>query len=90
MTVFAFQSDRDLERYVEDFVDICHQATCDDICLMEGFLCCLSDLGCELATAIPVGILVEFYTGEDWLIDWNTEILPPTLIFVPFLHHLWL
>ncbi|ROJ25431.1 hypothetical protein DPX16_3596 [Anabarilius grahami] len=40
---------------------------------------CESDQGCELATAVPVGILVEIDTGEDWLIDWNTEVLLPTL-----------
>jgi hypothetical protein len=32
-----------------------------------------SDLGCEPATIVPVGVLVELDT-EDWLIDWETEI----------------
>ncbi|KAK9970353.1 hypothetical protein ABG768_026301, partial [Culter alburnus] len=40
---------------------------------------CESDQGCELATAVPEGILVEIDTCEDSLIDWNTVILPPTL-----------
>ncbi|KAL1259022.1 hypothetical protein QQF64_009599 [Cirrhinus molitorella] len=38
-TMFLFQRGRDLELYVEEFLNICHQATCDDICLMEGFRC---------------------------------------------------
>lgn len=40
---------------------------------------CESDQGCEPATEVPMEILVEFDTGEDWLIDWNSEILLPTL-----------
>ncbi|KAL1254475.1 hypothetical protein QQF64_016704 [Cirrhinus molitorella] len=42
-TMFFFQRGRDLELYVEEFLNICHQATCDDICLMEGFRCGLDD-----------------------------------------------
>lgn len=48
-----------------------------------------SDEGCESATAVPVVILVELDTGEDWLIDCNREILPPTLNSVYFHHHRW-
>ncbi|KAI2645827.1 tRNA modification GTPase MnmE [Labeo rohita] len=36
ITIFIFQNGRDLEDYVEKFVDTCHRASCDDVCLMEG------------------------------------------------------
>ncbi len=181
-TVFVFQHGSDLECYVEEFLDICHRAACDDVCLMEGFRCgldedlrfvmprgdpcwsllsyinfalwtngstftvgeveddsslvqphrtdvaqpdpehrpptsltkettmpeppadgellpatttepvttapnnapepkplCESDQGCEPAIAVPVGILVDIDSGEDWLINWDMEILLPTL-----------
>ncbi|KAF4113529.1 hypothetical protein G5714_006074 [Onychostoma macrolepis] len=47
---------------------------------------CESDQGCEPATAIPAGVLVEFDSGEDWLIDWDTEIMPPTLLHPALCH----
>lgn len=31
------------------------------------------------STTVPEGILVEIDSGENWLIDWDTEILPHTL-----------
>ncbi|KAI2647746.1 hypothetical protein H4Q32_023971 [Labeo rohita] len=43
ITIFIFQNGRDLEDYVEEFVDTCHSASCDDVCLMEGFRCGLDD-----------------------------------------------
>ncbi|KAL1256547.1 hypothetical protein QQF64_012092 [Cirrhinus molitorella] len=48
---------------------------------------CESDQGCEPATAVPEGILVEIDAGEDWLIDWNGEILPPALSHPNHHHH---
>ncbi len=42
-TVFIFQNGCNLEDYVEEFLDTCHHASCDDICLMEGFWCGLDD-----------------------------------------------
>ncbi|KAL0162811.1 hypothetical protein M9458_042207, partial [Cirrhinus mrigala] len=51
-TVFVFQKGRDLELYVEEFLDICHLAICDDICLMEGFLCGLDK---DLRFVMPRG-----------------------------------
>ncbi|KAL0149713.1 hypothetical protein M9458_054996 [Cirrhinus mrigala] len=42
-TIFIFQNGRDLEDYMEEFVDTCHRASCDDVCLMEGFRCGLDD-----------------------------------------------
>ncbi|KAL0187271.1 hypothetical protein M9458_018941, partial [Cirrhinus mrigala] len=38
-TIFIFQDGRDLEDYVEEFISISHLASCDDVCLMEGFWC---------------------------------------------------
>ncbi|KAL0150393.1 hypothetical protein M9458_054210, partial [Cirrhinus mrigala] len=32
-----------LEEYVEEFLNACHLASCDDVCLMEGFWCGLDD-----------------------------------------------
>jgi len=37
-----------------------------------------SDQVCELATSVPLGVLVEL-DNEDWLIYWDTEVLLPTL-----------
>ncbi len=55
-TFFVFQYGRDLERYVEEFLNICHQATSDDVCLMEGFRCGLDDdLQFIMPVEIPVG-----------------------------------
>ncbi|KAL0191910.1 hypothetical protein M9458_010206, partial [Cirrhinus mrigala] len=51
-TVFIFQNGRDLEDYVEEFVGTCHRASCDDVCLMEGFKCGLDD---DLRFAMPCG-----------------------------------
>ncbi|KAI2644179.1 Filamentous hemagglutinin [Labeo rohita] len=51
-TVFVFQNRRDLELYVEEFLDICHLAICDDVCLMEGFLCRLDE---DLRFVMPCG-----------------------------------
>ncbi|KAL0162119.1 hypothetical protein M9458_041515, partial [Cirrhinus mrigala] len=42
-TIFIFQDGRDLEDYVEEFISISHLASCDDVCLMEGFWCGLDD-----------------------------------------------
>ncbi|KAL0189545.1 hypothetical protein M9458_016644, partial [Cirrhinus mrigala] len=181
-TVFVFQNGRDLELYMEEFLDICHLAICNEVCLMEGFLCgldedlrfvmlrgdrcwtleayinfalwtngsaftvgkaeedsslvqpchtdtaqldpehspptfvtirttmpeppadgellptactdpattvptnalepkpqCESDQGCEPATDVPVGILVKIDSGENWLIEWDMEIQPPSI-----------
>ncbi|ROJ62535.1 hypothetical protein DPX16_21521 [Anabarilius grahami] len=39
---------------------------------------CESDQGCEPATTMPEGILVVLNT-EDWLINWHSEVLFPTL-----------
>ncbi len=50
---------------------------------------CESDQGCEPAIAVPVLILVDIDSGEDWLINWDMEILLPTLISLHFLHHRW-
>ncbi|KAL0190776.1 hypothetical protein M9458_013474, partial [Cirrhinus mrigala] len=38
VTMFIFQNGRDLE-----FVGTCHRASCNDVCLMEGFRCGLDD-----------------------------------------------
>ncbi len=35
--MFIFQNGRCVEDYVEEFMDTCHQATCSDLTLMEGF-----------------------------------------------------
>lgn len=40
-----------------------------------------SDQGCESATPATEGILVELDT-EDWLIDLDTKVLPPTLYYL--------
>ncbi|KAL0168537.1 hypothetical protein M9458_036759, partial [Cirrhinus mrigala] len=50
-TISIFQNGRDLEDYVEEFVT-CHHASCDDICLMEGFRCGLDD---DLHFVMPCG-----------------------------------
>ncbi|KAL0176455.1 hypothetical protein M9458_028785, partial [Cirrhinus mrigala] len=42
-TVFIFQNGRQLEDYVEEFINTCHHASCDDICLKGGFWCGLDD-----------------------------------------------
>lgn len=50
-----------------------------------------SDKGCEPATIVPVGVLVELDT-EDFLIDWDSEVLLPTLNRLNYhlcLHHCW-
>ncbi|ROL28098.1 hypothetical protein DPX16_11228 [Anabarilius grahami] len=39
---------------------------------------CESDQGCEPATSVPVGVLVEPDT-KDWLINWDSKVLLPTL-----------
>lgn len=41
--MFLLQYGRDLEEYVEEFLDICHLAICDNVCLMEGFRCGLDE-----------------------------------------------
>ncbi|KAL0192210.1 hypothetical protein M9458_010506, partial [Cirrhinus mrigala] len=51
-TIFIFQNGRDLDDYVEEFVDTCHRASCDDVCLMEGFRCGLVD---DLRFIMPRG-----------------------------------
>ncbi|KAI2645970.1 Filamentous hemagglutinin [Labeo rohita] len=51
-TIFIFQDGRDLEDYVEEFISICHLASCDDVCLMEGFWCGLDD---DLRFVMPKG-----------------------------------
>ncbi|XP_073679963.1 uncharacterized protein [Garra rufa] len=51
-TTFIFQDGRDLEDYVEEFISICHLASCDDVCLMEGFWCGLDD---DLRFVMPEG-----------------------------------
>lgn len=38
---------------------------------------CESVQVCEPATTVPVGVLVELDT-EDWLIDWETEVVLTT------------
>ncbi len=38
-TIFIMQDGRDLEDFVQEFVDFCQLATCDDLTLMEGFWC---------------------------------------------------
>ncbi len=35
--MFIFQNGWCVEDYVEEFMDTCHQATCSDLTLMEGF-----------------------------------------------------
>ncbi len=40
---FIFQSGWRLEDYVEEFLDACHLAHCDEVCLMEGFRYGLGD-----------------------------------------------
>ncbi|KAL0182205.1 hypothetical protein M9458_021580, partial [Cirrhinus mrigala] len=51
-TIFIFQNGRYLEDYVEEFVGTCHRASCDDVCLMEGFRCGLDD---DLRFVMPRG-----------------------------------
>ncbi|XP_073677634.1 collagen alpha-1(XII) chain-like [Garra rufa] len=51
-TTFIFQDGRDLEDYVEEFISICHLASCDDVCLMEGFWCGLDE---DLRFVMPEG-----------------------------------
>ncbi|KAI2654669.1 Disintegrin and metalloproteinase domain-containing protein 29 [Labeo rohita] len=51
-TIYIFQDGRDLEDYVEEFISICHLASCDDVCLMEGFWCGLDD---DLRFVMPQG-----------------------------------
>ncbi|KAL0204310.1 hypothetical protein M9458_002328, partial [Cirrhinus mrigala] len=51
-TIFIFQDGRDLEDYVEEFISISHLASCDDVCLMEGFWCGLDD---DLRFVMPKG-----------------------------------
>ncbi|KAL0190782.1 hypothetical protein M9458_013480, partial [Cirrhinus mrigala] len=51
-TIFVFQHGRDLDLYVEEFLNTWHQATCDDVCLMEGFCCRLDD---DLRFVMPCG-----------------------------------
>lgn len=41
--IFVFHSGHSLEDYVEEFMNICHQATCDDLIIMEGFWCGLDE-----------------------------------------------
>lgn len=41
--VFIVQNVWDLEDYVEQFVNICHRTTYDNLTLMEGFRCGLDD-----------------------------------------------
>ncbi len=50
--MFVFQHGSDLECYVEEFLDICHRAACDDVCLMEGFRCGLDE---DLRFVMPRG-----------------------------------
>ena len=40
-TVFMFQNGRDLERYVEEFLDSFHLATCDDVSLKAAIHCAI-------------------------------------------------
>ncbi|KAL1276437.1 hypothetical protein QQF64_036060 [Cirrhinus molitorella] len=49
---FTAEHGRDLELYMEEFLNICHQATCDDVCLTEGFQCGLDD---DLRFVMPLG-----------------------------------
>ncbi|KAL0165109.1 hypothetical protein M9458_040862, partial [Cirrhinus mrigala] len=51
-TIFIFQNGRDLEDYVEEFVNTCHRASCDNVCLMKGFRCGLDD---DLRFVMPRG-----------------------------------
>ncbi|KAL0177314.1 hypothetical protein M9458_026208, partial [Cirrhinus mrigala] len=51
-TIYIFQDGRDLEDYVEEFISISHLASCDDVCLMEGFWCGLDD---DLRFVMPKG-----------------------------------
>lgn len=52
---------------MEEFLDICRQATCDDVCLMEGFKCGLDE---DLRFVMPRGdlcwILGSYITFVLW------------------------
>lgn len=48
-----------------------------------------SDQGCEPTTAAAEGILVVLDT-EDWLIDLDMEVMPPTLNGLSLHHYRWL
>ncbi len=50
-TVFIFQDGRDSD-YVEELLNTCHRASCDDVCLMEGFRCGLDG---EIRFVLPIG-----------------------------------
>ncbi|KAL0166713.1 hypothetical protein M9458_038557 [Cirrhinus mrigala] len=52
ITIFIFQNGRDLEDYVEEFVSTCHRASCNEVCLMEGFRCGLDN---DLRFIMPRG-----------------------------------
>ncbi|ROL43770.1 hypothetical protein DPX16_4604 [Anabarilius grahami] len=65
--VFVFQSGRDLELYVEEFLTICHHATCDNVCLMEGFWCVLDeDLHFVMPRGDPCWTLVSYINFALW------------------------
>lgn len=69
-TVFMFQYGRDLEAYVEEFLDICHNATCDNVCLMEGFRFGLDvDLCFTMPCSVPCWTLGGYINFALWTVD---------------------
>lgn len=50
--VFIFQNGRCLEDYIEEFLDTCHLACCNDVCLMEEFCYRLDD---DICFVMPRG-----------------------------------
>ncbi len=59
-TIFILQDGREQEEFVEEFVNHCHLATCDDLTLMEGFWCGLvEDIHLVMPRADPCWSEVE-------------------------------
>ncbi len=71
-TIFIFQDGRDLEEFVEDFVNHCHLTTCDDLTLMEGFWCGLvEDIRLVMPRADPSWSLKKYINFALWIAGSN-------------------
>lgn len=72
-TVFLYQSGRK-PLYMEEFLDICHRATCDDICLIEGFRCGLDkDLHFIMPRGNPCWTLEAYINFALWVNDQHSQ-----------------
>ncbi|KAL0185258.1 hypothetical protein M9458_020955, partial [Cirrhinus mrigala] len=68
IAIFIFQNGRDLEDYVEEFVGTCHHASCDNVCLMEGFRCGLDhDFRFVMPRGDPGWNLQSYINFELWI-----------------------